>query len=89
MTNSKYFIEVSEEMYGCTGTHKIFMPLPKCEIDMEKALKKWYNRLYRKLPKGMDSIQYYAMVEREDGSYDDLSMTWNYQTWENDPEAYL
>ena len=88
MTNSKYFIEVNTT-YGCSGSNKIFMPLPKCELDLEKCLKKWYNHLYSKLPIGMASIQYFAMVEREDGSFSDLSMKWNYETWENDPEEYL
>lgn len=83
---SRYFIEVYEDMYGCTASSKMFMPLPKCELDMEKCLKKWYNHLYKQLPAGFDSIEYHAMREDEDGTYADLSMYWGCETMEYDPE---
>lgn len=84
---SRYFIDTMDSSFGYTGESRIYMPLPVCELDMEKCLKKWYNHLYKKLPRcAYDSITYFAMREDEDGSYSDLSMHWDYEHMEHDPE---
>lgn len=83
---SRYFITIMDDSFGYMGEGRMYMPLPVCELDMEKCLKKWYNHLYKKLPRGMyDFITYLAMKEDEDGSYSDLSMYWGIQEMENDP----
>lgn len=84
MIRSKYFIEVFSSLYGCEGHSKMYMPLPKCEIDMEKALKKWYKRLC-KAAMNYEHIDVYAGVECEDGSFSDLSISWAYKEMEHDP----
>ena len=84
---SRYFIEVYEYSFGYPASCKMFMPLPICDLDMEKCLKKWYNHLHKITPPGAyNNIEFHAMVECEDGSFSDLSMMWGYEQMEHDPE---
>jgi len=73
MIKSRYFITAYETMYGCTASCEHYMPLPNDNLDMVKCLKKWYNHLTKSYH---PEVQYVAMVEREDGSIDDLSVYW-------------
>ena len=84
---SRYFIETYDYLYGCTSSARTYMPLPVCELDMEKCLKKWYNHIIKLESKYYNPyIEFHAMVECEDGSFSDLSMSWAYEQMEHDPE---
>lgn len=86
MAAAKYFIEVYETMYGFTGSSVMQMPEPKCEIDMVKALKKWYNHIRKDIAYYANpDISYYAVVKFDDGSYHDLSMEWANEEMQYDP----
>ena len=73
MTNSRYFIEIVDFAFGYTAATKLYMPLPKEELDLNKCLKKWYNHLTKIWRPDVDV---HAMREDEDGSYSDLTVHW-------------
>lgn len=83
---SRYFIEVWDYAYEYSASSKIFMPLPKCELDMEKCLKKWYNKLTSTKEYFNSGTEIHAMREDEDGSYSDLSTKWGYEYMDNAPD---
>lgn len=72
----KYFIEVTEEMYGATAGRRI-----ECPVSSESVLKRLWKH-YLKMYNRMGSFNVYALVEDEDGYVHDLSMDWCYQEME-------
>ena len=86
MKKSNYFIEICDGTYGYFADSRIYMPVPSCEIDMEKALKKWYNHLCNQdWYWTASNITYYAKHELEDGTIEDLGMNWGYEQMSHEP----
>lgn len=76
----KYFIMITEDMYGATACRRI-----ECPVASEFVLKKMWKH-YCKMYQHMDSFGVYAMVESEDPFdmyVEDLSMGWCYQEMEH------
>lgn len=73
----KYFIEISEEMYGAVATGRVY-----CPVASEFVLKKMYKH-FCKMYRYMDSFNVGAYIENEDGTVEDLSMYWCYQEMEH------
>ena len=72
----KYFIEVTEEMYGATAGRRI-----ECPVASEPVLKRMWKH-YLKMYNRMESFDVYALMEDENGYVYDLSMDWCYQEME-------
>lgn len=65
----KYFVEITEDMYGATASCRI-----ECPVASEFVLKKMWKH-YCKMYRHMDSFGVYAYIQDEDG-LQDLSMYW-------------
>lgn len=64
---TKYFVEVSEEMYGTVATVKHYSP------ECGKTLKKLWKHLLKTVAPFVDVR---AFVESEDGELTDVSLYW-------------
>lgn len=80
---SEYFIEFYDYSFGYGATSRMYLPMPKVEVDMEKALKKVLKRLEKKLAKA--DITIFAMHETKEG-LEDLTMHWAYENMEHCPD---
>lgn len=73
---AKYFVTITEDMYGATTRRRI-----ECPVASELVLKKMWKR-YCKMYRYMDSFNVSAHMEDETGLYD-LSMFWCLQEQEH------
>lgn len=80
---SEYYIEFYDYSFGMSATSRMYLPQPKVEVDMEKALKKVLKRLEKKLAKA--DITVFAMHETKEG-LEDLTMHWAYENMSHCPD---
>lgn len=74
---SRWFVEISEDVYGATATQRVYIPC-RSDVNHVKCLKKLWKH-YDKMFYMMDNINVSAYVESEDGELCDMSQRWIYE----------